>query len=351
MAGHSLSLFGAGIALTLLMLLAAHQVAGQPENYRSNRTALAQWIGNTNAHLTFVGAPRGAPFKPFDIQVIWCSEQMGRVCGGNCTIYTGVGDTCLLTQYTASCLAATDNLGYCSRQECRPPCNVYRKCGDPMDNGFCSTPYTNAINIMLITEDQSDAPKGTPSHAPASTEQSGRPTSSTVSGPPPSSATHIVTTIFVSSVASVSLDDGASKPKATLPVGMIVGVALGGLLGVIAVLLLVFWVRKHRRRMAAHQHSLSPEPFAAVGWAAVTSTLPAAQYLHPKTPTSGNLSTPAAATPPVWRDQFLQPKSRLSEMSRAHAIGDVNHEDSIGSSGDQIVEGRARHNPPPYTMV
>ena len=151
MAGHSLSSFGAGIALALFTLLEAHQVAGQPENYRSNRAALAQWIDNTDAQLTFVGAPRGAPFKPFDIQVIWCSEQRGRVCGGNCTIYTGVGDTCLLTQYTASCLAATDNLGYCSRQECRPPCNVYRKCGDPMDNGFCSTPYTNAINIMLST--------------------------------------------------------------------------------------------------------------------------------------------------------------------------------------------------------
>lgn len=279
---------------------------------------------------------------------------MGRVCGGNCTVYTGVGNTCLLTRYTASCLAATDNLGYCSRQECRPPCNVYRRCDAPMDNGFCSTPYTNAINIMLITEDQSDAPKGTPSHAPESTAQSGRPASSAVSGPPPSSATHIVTTILVSSVASASLDDGASKPKASLSVGMIVGVALGGLFCVIAVLLLAFWVRKHRRRMATHQHSLSPEPFAALGWAAVTSTLPAAQYLHPKIPSSGNPSTPPTGTPPVWRAQFLQPKSHLSGVSRAHGAGDAIHEGSglrMGSSGDRTGEGTARHNPPPYTIV
>ncbi|KAI0729529.1 hypothetical protein C8Q72DRAFT_828949 [Fomitopsis betulina] len=44
--------------------------------------------------------------------VTYCSQRIDSVCGGACTVYTG-GATCLNAPDT-NCLAATNNVGFCS---------------------------------------------------------------------------------------------------------------------------------------------------------------------------------------------------------------------------------------------
>ena len=105
------------------------------------------WISTTDAELTFIGkainplAPRSAE----DTTVTYCSNRVDAVCGGPCTVYTGVA-ACLNTPNT-NCLAATTNVGFCDRSGCTHSCNQLSTCGTRLDNNFCFTPGTQSILV------------------------------------------------------------------------------------------------------------------------------------------------------------------------------------------------------------
>ena len=146
MARRSFSNLSAGIAITLLSLL-ARPAAGQ--GYRSDWTSLGRWIENTDAQLRFVGEPDGGHLNPFHVRIIYCSQRKENICGGRCTVYTGPGDQCLRTEGRVDCLAATHDITFCATQTCSEHCNGYALCGVRMESGFCLTPSTNSIQIPI----------------------------------------------------------------------------------------------------------------------------------------------------------------------------------------------------------
>lgn len=81
---------------------------------------MINWLKTTDAKLTFVGEPIPGINSPAGLvsrealstTVTYCSQRIDSVCGGACTVYTG-GATCLDAPNT-NCLAATNNVGFCS---------------------------------------------------------------------------------------------------------------------------------------------------------------------------------------------------------------------------------------------
>ncbi|KAI0311193.1 hypothetical protein OF83DRAFT_1069206, partial [Amylostereum chailletii] len=107
------------------------------------------WLANTDANLTFIGAPINA-LASRDGQslttVTYCDSRAANVCGGTCTVHT-TGPICLHAPGTR-CLAATSNVGFCDHKGCDGSCNQLSTCGTRLDDGFCYTPGTKSIFIQ-----------------------------------------------------------------------------------------------------------------------------------------------------------------------------------------------------------
>ena len=105
------------------------------------------WIKTTDAELTVIGEPINplAPRSAQNTMVTYCNPRIDNICGGSCSVYNG-GATCLAAPGT-SCLAATNNVGFCDRGGCGHSCNQLSTCGTRLDNGFCYTPGTQSILV------------------------------------------------------------------------------------------------------------------------------------------------------------------------------------------------------------
>ncbi len=120
----------------------------KPVTYLVSHEQMMHWIATTDAELTFVGKPIN-PLTPRSTQtttVTYCSSRIDNVCGGACTVYTG-GSTCLNAPNT-NCLAATNNVAFCSSGGCSGACNQLSTCGTRLDNGFCVTLSTQSILVL-----------------------------------------------------------------------------------------------------------------------------------------------------------------------------------------------------------
>ena len=108
---------------------------------------MKHWLATTDAVVTFVGPPLSALSvpDPKNTTVIYCSSVAASICGGSCMVYTG-GSTCISAPSTA-CLSATNDVAFCTPDNCTGPCNVYNSCGTPLEDGFCYTPDTNSILV------------------------------------------------------------------------------------------------------------------------------------------------------------------------------------------------------------
>ncbi|KAI0310234.1 hypothetical protein OF83DRAFT_1278926 [Amylostereum chailletii] len=116
-------------------------------NYLITENEFRYWLANTDANLTFIGAPINAlaPRSALNTQVTYCSSRIDNLCGGACTVYNG-GATCLNAPNT-KCLAATHNVGFCDRGGCKHSCNQLSTCGTRLDSNFCYTPGTKSILV------------------------------------------------------------------------------------------------------------------------------------------------------------------------------------------------------------
>ncbi|KAI5892304.1 uncharacterized protein SCHCODRAFT_02503248 [Schizophyllum commune H4-8] len=143
---------GFAVCLSLFSGVFASLTTGVQANIVSE-AELMHWLKTTDAELTFVGepipginAPEGLAARAAETtKVIYCSTRSLNVCGGRCTVYNG-GPACLNAPNT-NCLSATHNVAFCGAKGCNYPCTEYAHCESPMDDGFCFTPYTNAILV------------------------------------------------------------------------------------------------------------------------------------------------------------------------------------------------------------
>ncbi|KAI5830641.1 hypothetical protein K523DRAFT_351460 [Schizophyllum commune Tattone D] len=143
---------GFAVCLSLFSGVLTSPTTGVQANIVSE-AELMHWLKTTDAELTFVGepipginAPEGLASRAAETtKVIYCSTRSLNVCGGRCTVYNG-GPACLNAPNT-NCLSATHNVAFCGAKGCNYPCTEYAHCESPMDNGFCFTPYTNAILV------------------------------------------------------------------------------------------------------------------------------------------------------------------------------------------------------------
>ncbi|KAI0657938.1 hypothetical protein C8Q70DRAFT_249546 [Cubamyces menziesii] len=112
--------------------------------------AMAHWIANTDAELTFIGER----FNPLDKRaalattVTYCTKRAGTICGGTCSVYTG-GATCLATPGTV-CMTSTRDIGYCDTAGCNGNCGDLAQCGETLENGFCFVPGTESVLVSPI---------------------------------------------------------------------------------------------------------------------------------------------------------------------------------------------------------
>ena len=124
-----------------------HWATTQPATYLVSHDEMMHWIKTTDADLTFIGEPINplAPRSAQNTMVTYCNTRIDNICGGSCSVYNG-GATCIAAPGT-SCLAATNNVGFCDRGGCGHSCNQLSTCGTRLDNGFCYTPGTQSILV------------------------------------------------------------------------------------------------------------------------------------------------------------------------------------------------------------
>ncbi|KAK0494316.1 hypothetical protein EDD18DRAFT_1333282, partial [Armillaria luteobubalina] len=109
------------------------------------------WLATTDAKITYHGNATSNPLAPRDAsitRVTYCSSIIGNACGGACTVYYG-GATCLNAPNTV-CLAATNNVGFCSSAGCVGSCTLLTSCEYYLDGGFCYTPDTKSIIVTTL---------------------------------------------------------------------------------------------------------------------------------------------------------------------------------------------------------
>ncbi|GJE96908.1 hypothetical protein PsYK624_131160 [Phanerochaete sordida] len=147
----ALALTGAGSSTLVAYNEDGAATAGgdEPATYLVSHEQMMHWIATTSAELTFIGEPLNplAPRSAQQTSVTYCSERSGSFCGGSCTVYNG-GPTCLNAPDT-SCLAASNNVVFCSSPGCGGACNQLASCGTRLANGFCFTPDTKSILVTV----------------------------------------------------------------------------------------------------------------------------------------------------------------------------------------------------------
>ncbi|KAK0477045.1 hypothetical protein IW261DRAFT_1566509 [Armillaria novae-zelandiae] len=109
------------------------------------------WLTTTDANITYYGNTTSNPLAPRDAlntRVTYCSSLVGNACGGFCTVYNG-GAACLDAPNTV-CLAATNNVGFCSSAGCIGTCTLLTSCILQLQGGFCYTPGTKSIIVSTL---------------------------------------------------------------------------------------------------------------------------------------------------------------------------------------------------------
>ncbi|KAI0372651.1 hypothetical protein BV20DRAFT_1050542 [Pilatotrama ljubarskyi] len=113
----------------------------------------AHWLETTDAELTFIGdrpdfTPLARRSSQNNIMVTLCSQRVGNVCGGSCTVFSGTGPSCVDIP-RSQCISATDDIGYCDERACDGNCNELADCGTMLNNGFCFTFDTKSIVLPI----------------------------------------------------------------------------------------------------------------------------------------------------------------------------------------------------------
>lgn len=123
------------------------EAALDPATYLVSPEQMLHWLENTDAELTFIGGPINplAARSADNTMVTYCNRRIDDICGGSCTVYNG-GAACLNAPDT-TCLAATNNVGFCDRAGCGHSCNQLSTCGTRLENNFCYTPGTKSILV------------------------------------------------------------------------------------------------------------------------------------------------------------------------------------------------------------
>ncbi|PBK85712.1 hypothetical protein ARMGADRAFT_1048012 [Armillaria gallica] len=109
------------------------------------------WLATTDAKITYYGNTSSnalAPRAALNTRITYCSSRIGNVCGGACTVYDG-GAACLNAPDTV-CLAATQNVGFCSSPGCVGDCTQLTDCIMFLEGGFCFTPDTKSILVSPL---------------------------------------------------------------------------------------------------------------------------------------------------------------------------------------------------------
>ncbi|KAK0190144.1 hypothetical protein F5146DRAFT_1122496 [Armillaria mellea] len=109
------------------------------------------WLATTDAKITYYGNITSNPLAPrsaLNTRVTFCSSLIGSVCGGACTVYDG-GAACLNAPDTV-CLAATNNVGFCSSPGCVGQCTQLTDCHMFLSGGFCAAPNTKSILVSAL---------------------------------------------------------------------------------------------------------------------------------------------------------------------------------------------------------
>ncbi len=128
-------------------LILTHQSTTKPATYGMSYEQMMHWIATTDAELTFVGPPINplAPRSAQNTVVTYCTNRVGSICGGTCRVHTS-GATCFDAAGT-NCMAATNNVGFCSGASCTGDCEQLYPCDVSMDDGFCYTPGVRSILV------------------------------------------------------------------------------------------------------------------------------------------------------------------------------------------------------------
>ncbi|KZV68733.1 hypothetical protein PENSPDRAFT_753888 [Peniophora sp. CONT] len=144
----NLSSFASVMVMASTLLLSASAIpTGQ--NDVPFESEFLTWLSTTNANVTYVGPKPGslAARAGGTVNVVYCTERHGNVCGGSCTVYNGP-NTCL--SGGISCLKASSDVSFCDHGNCHGSCNELSTCGTKLDNGFCDTPGTKSITVPFI---------------------------------------------------------------------------------------------------------------------------------------------------------------------------------------------------------
>ncbi|KAI0716741.1 hypothetical protein C8Q76DRAFT_767681 [Earliella scabrosa] len=117
--------------------------------YIVSHEQMMHWLATTDANITYVGEPLNplAPRAAQTTTVTYCSSRQGNTCGGACSVYVG-NPTCLRAPNT-NCLMATNDVQFCNTAGCGGICNRFSTCGVRLDGGFCYTPGTQAIRVLV----------------------------------------------------------------------------------------------------------------------------------------------------------------------------------------------------------
>ncbi|KAH6888804.1 hypothetical protein BKA70DRAFT_1055976, partial [Coprinopsis sp. MPI-PUGE-AT-0042] len=114
---------------------------------------LNDWLDSSNANVTYLGNDWGSPRSLEEVRFIACSERTsGGTCGGRCYAFRGLQNgQCIPLPggRTATCLAATADVGGCSDRQCTiNDCFAYATCKSPLDHRFCDVEEISSIDTQ-----------------------------------------------------------------------------------------------------------------------------------------------------------------------------------------------------------
>ncbi|KAH6893640.1 hypothetical protein BKA70DRAFT_833862 [Coprinopsis sp. MPI-PUGE-AT-0042] len=360
--------------VTVLITHGAHFAFGQ---YLATFEDLLNWHRTTAAtvHFVYSNLNIDTPLGPSDVRLIYCSEynEPEGTCGGECWVYQGPGSQCWRPPPSVvSCLAATGNIEMCWLEDCTD-CHTYDTCGTRLEHGFCWTPDTHSIRLFTYTNkieptpsvpspsSSSTRPAPSNSTQPSVSSSSSRTSESLAIVPGStsglsslpssnntslsSSSSGILSSLHRSSSPSTSTSSPQSNeqnsPK-VLPVGAIVGIALGSLTIILAITLSWCWCRTRQKPRAIKASKLPPaEPYIVEGWS-VSGAVSTVQYLS-KTPPH-TVYSQATSTASGSKRSFVN-LQRPAATRR-----EVVHEDSgMRITPSMIHKVPVVENPPPYS--
>ncbi|KAH6888805.1 hypothetical protein BKA70DRAFT_1409323 [Coprinopsis sp. MPI-PUGE-AT-0042] len=391
--------------IATFIFLSCHSQIGRAQNYLATGSDLNRWLGGIaerETQVNNVGSGFQNPLGPGEIRIITCTERRDNNCGGRCWAFqVSQRNMCYKTQpegYTVNCLAATKPMRTYPGEKCEGVYKEYVDCATRLSDGFCHVPGTKSAQIH---EDNAKTPDGPPSPPPATSASSSvsswssssssgsspsgssssslpssnqissgvptlapAPSSSSVEEPTASSSTsnwsrHSSNASEASHSESSTGSDSPSPapPRASidgersgqaLPVGAIIGIALGSLLAGVAALAFLNRLRKRHRKKSLVPSNPPSEPFNA------SRDLPAAQYLAKPSQETYRQSTSILLIQGPGRQEGTLPSTANS------SVVEIDHEDSGARITTSITTSLLQpsrklelvvEHPPPYTAT